>query len=55
MAINKDADMQRAWDAIDPALALAGFVILDGEHDQVIFRSKETDRDFCIKIEEITP
>lgn len=44
----------KIFDAIEIALARAGFRILDGDRDTVIIREKEEDRDFQIKLEEIT-
>lgn len=42
---------EKIFDIIENALAKAGYVILDGDHDTVIVRDKKADQDFSIRIE----
>lgn len=40
------------FDAIEPALEKAGYVILDGDEDSVIIHHPNSDSDYIIHVEE---
>ena len=48
-----DKGIEHVLNVIDSALALAGFKIMDGDHESIIIRDCENDIDYEIKIEEI--
>lgn len=42
------------FEVIENALAKAGYTILDGDHDSVIIRHKNSDSDYEIKVSELS-
>jgi hypothetical protein len=48
-----NTDIQKIFDIIDLALAIAGFKVLDGEQDSIIFRHAPSDTDYEVKVSEI--
>lgn len=41
------------FDVIEQALALAGYKVLDGDHDSIIVRHTNSDSDYEIKVTKI--
>lgn len=51
--MKRDKTVTRIFDAMEKALALEGFKLLDGNDDTLIIREPKEDRDYQIKVEEI--
>ena len=43
------------FDVIETALAKAGYKVLDGDRNSIIIRHSNSDSDYSIRVEEITP
>ena len=44
--------MKKIFDVIETALTMAGFKVMDGDHDRIIIRDASSDTDWRIKVDE---
>ncbi len=49
----REDNIKKIFEVMENALALAGYRLMDGDHETVIIRDPKADEDFQIRVEQI--